>query len=177
MQQPQIRLIAATNDTATLPTIQFGGSEANGTGTGIRGTELTMALSVTAADVLSISATAVTLGTGVSLTLPAKTANTIFAGPTTGAAAAPAFRALVQADIAPILKTFTSAAGAGGAATEAMTVTGLLSTDTILAVTQKTVGANGLAMVGYTTLANNALTVVWHADPGAGSVVIVTVMR
>lgn len=75
------------------------------------------------------------------------------------------------------IRVFTSAAGAGGAVSEAMTLTGILSTDTILSVTQKTPGANGLAMVGYSTLATNALTVIWHADPGAGAVVIVAVKR
>lgn len=68
-------------------------------------------------------------------------------------------------------------AGAGGAATEVLTCTGLLSTDTVLAVSQKTVGANGLALVGWSTLANNAITGVWHADPGAGSVVLVAVLH
>lgn len=73
--------------------------------------------------------------------------------------------------------TFTSSAGAGGAASAALTVTGLLATDTILSVTQKTAGANSLPLLGYTTLANNALTVQWSADPGAGAVIVVTVKR
>lgn len=75
------------------------------------------------------------------------------------------------------IKLFTSTAGAGGAATEAMVLTGLLATDTILAVTQKTKGANNLPLLGYTTQAANALTGVWSANPGAGSVIIVTVLR
>lgn len=72
---------------------------------------------------------------------------------------------------------FTSAAGAGGAATEAMTVTGILSSDTILAVTQKTKGGNSLPLLGYSTLGNNTLTGIWSADPGSGSVIIVAVKR
>ncbi len=75
------------------------------------------------------------------------------------------------------LLAFDSSAGSGGAASEAMTVTGILSSDTILSVTQKTKGANGLAMISYSTLVNDGLTVEWTADPGAGAVVTVSVKR
>jgi hypothetical protein len=76
----------------------------------------------------------------------------------------------------PIL-VFTSNASVGGAATEALTVTGILATDTILGVTQKIAGANNTAITGYNTLANNSLTVTWTANPGAGAVVIVSIQR
>lgn len=175
MQQPQIRLIAAINDTATLPSIQFGGSESNGSGTGIRGTISTMALSINGTDKLSISSSGLSLDAVPAL--PVQVKNTIFAGPASGSDAAPAFRAVVKADIDPVIKTFTSSAGAGGASTEAMTVTGLLSTDTILAVSQSVPGANSLPLLGFNTLADDALTGVWSADPGAGAVIVVTVMR
>lgn len=72
---------------------------------------------------------------------------------------------------------FTSSAGAGGGATEAMVVTGLKTTDVILSVVQKTKGANNLPLLGWTTVAANAVTGVWSADPGAGSVIVVTVKR
>lgn len=75
------------------------------------------------------------------------------------------------------VKVFSSSAGAGGAATEVMVVTGLLSTDTLLSVSQKTKGANSLPLLGFNTQANNALTAVWSADPGAGSVILVAVKR
>lgn len=71
----------------------------------------------------------------------------------------------------------TSAAGAGGAASAALTVTGLKTTDVIMSVVQKTKGANNLPLLGWTTQAANALTVQWSADPGAGSVIVVTVKR
>lgn len=71
----------------------------------------------------------------------------------------------------------TCSAGAGGAVSQALTCTGLATTDTVLAVTQKTVGANGLSLVGFSTLAANSITAIWHADPGAGSVVQVTVLH
>lgn len=75
------------------------------------------------------------------------------------------------------IQVYTSSAGAGGAATEAMTVTGLAAADTILAVHQKTKGANNLPLLGWSTQAANALTGVWSGDPGAGSVIVVTVLK
>ena len=71
----------------------------------------------------------------------------------------------------------TSSAGAGGGATEAMVATGLLTTDTVLSVTQKTKGANDLPLLGWSTQAANAITGIWSADPGAGAVVQVTLSR
>lgn len=73
--------------------------------------------------------------------------------------------------------TYTSSAGSGGAATEAMVLTGLAAADQILACHQKTPGANSLPLLGYSTLAANALTCTWSADPGAGAVVVVTVRK
>lgn len=73
------------------------------------------------------------------------------------------------------IASVTCGAGAGGAATAALTCTGLISADTVLAVTQVTPGANGLALVGYSTLITNGITAIWHADPGAGAVVQVLV--
>lgn len=73
--------------------------------------------------------------------------------------------------------TYTSSAGAGGAATEAMVLTGLAAADQILGLHQKTPGANNLPLLGRTTLAANALTCTWSADPGAGAVVVVTVRK
>lgn len=76
----------------------------------------------------------------------------------------------------PSILTFTSAASAGGAASETLTVTGLLSTDTILAVTQ-IVNPSAVAMTGFNTQTNNALTITYTVDPGAGSMVLVTIKR
>ncbi len=70
-----------------------------------------------------------------------------------------------------------SAASAGGAATEAMTFTGLKTTDTILGVTQRVQGANSLAMTGWNTLVTDGMTITWSANPGAGAVVVVLVKR
>jgi hypothetical protein len=72
---------------------------------------------------------------------------------------------------------YTSAAGVGAGATEAMTVTGLAVADTILSVVQSVPGANSLPLLGYNTQAVDALTGVWSAAPGAGSVIVVTVLK
>jgi len=83
----------------------------------------------------------------------------------------------MQAEIAEKVVGITSSAGAGGAATEAMTVTGLLTGDTVLSVAQKTKGANSLPLLGWSTQAANAITGIWSADPGAGAVIQVTALR
>ncbi len=70
-----------------------------------------------------------------------------------------------------------SAASAGGTPSEALVVTGLLATDTILAVSQHTPGANNLPLLGFSTQALNALTGIWSADPGAGAIVRVAIKR
>jgi hypothetical protein len=75
------------------------------------------------------------------------------------------------------IQVYTSSAGAGGAATEAMVLTGLAAGDTILAVHQKTKGANNLPLLGWSTQAANALTAVYSADPGAGAVIVVCVLK
>jgi len=75
------------------------------------------------------------------------------------------------------IQVYTSTAGAGGAATEAMVLTGLAASDVILSVSQKTKGANNLPLLGWSTQAANALTGVWSADPGAGAVITVLVLK
>lgn len=73
--------------------------------------------------------------------------------------------------------SLNSAASAGGLATEALAVTGLLATDQVLAVAQKTPGANSLALLGWSTQIAGGLTGIWAADPGAGAVLQVVVKR
>lgn len=75
--------------------------------------------------------------------------------------------------------SYDSSASAGGATTEALTVTGLATTDTILAVSQLTKGANSTAFNAWTDTARtaNTLTVSWTANPGAGSIARVLVRK
>lgn len=65
----------------------------------------------------------------------------------------------------------------GGAASAPLTCTGLATTDSILAVTQKVPGANNTAVTGFSTLIANGLKINWTADPGAGSVIRVEVQH
>lgn len=83
-----------------------------------------------------------------------------------------------QADASiPTILGLTSAASSGGAATEALTVTGLATTDTILSVSQKDKGANSTALIGYSTVITNGLTGIWTGNPGANAVLQVIVQR
>ncbi len=157
-------------------------------------------VALTAPNILSVAGSPVTSAGTIALSLATQAANIVFAGPVSGAAAAPTFRALDADDLPAIdltagvtgvlpvanggtgsatfpILTFTSTAGAGGAATEAMVVTGILATDTILAVSQKTAGATSQPLIGFSGLADDALTAAWPVDPGAGAVIIVTVIR
>ena len=72
---------------------------------------------------------------------------------------------------------FTSTATTGGAAAEAVTVTGLLSTDTVLSVSPKTNGGANVPFVGWDTQINGGITVHYTADMGPGAVVLVAVKR
>lgn len=88
---------------------------------------------------LSVSGSPITSSGTFALTLVNETANTIFAGPTTGAAAAPTFRALVTADLPAGTGTVTSVALAlpvsvftvsGSPVTTSGTLTGSFATQT-----------------------------------------------
>lgn len=78
----------------------FGGSSGatTGGGGGGSGTVTSVGLSVPSA-LLTVSGSPVTTSGTLAVTLPTRAANIVFAGPTTGSAATPAFRALVAADI------------------------------------------------------------------------------
>lgn len=80
----------------------------------------------------------------------------------------------------PSVTSLDSTASSGGAATETINVTGLLTTDTILGVTQQTKGANSTALIGFpSTVSSSGVlgTAVWTANPGANAVLRVLVKR
>lgn len=62
-------------------------------------------------------------------------------------------------------------ASVGGATTEALTCTGVLSTDQIRAVTQKVTGTNNTAITSFGTPGTNTITIGWTANPGSGAIV------
>ena len=88
----------------------------------------------------------------------------------------PNLRKVALGDLVNI-QVYLSSAGAGGAATEAMTVTGLAAADTILSISQRTPGANNLPLLGNQTHVDGAVTCIWSANPGAGAVVRVVVLK
>ncbi len=188
-------LVLPIDGTAALPSIQVGGAPGNSSGVGIYGDYSGIFFSVGGVQVAGITEDGF-------IPVADADANTVLAGPATGPADVPAFRALVAADIpsidlssgvtgvlpvanggtgtssaAPQILVYTSAASAGSNPTEVMVLTGILATDTILSVSQSVPGANNLPLIGFNTLANDALTAVYSADPGAGAVIKVAVKR
>lgn len=86
----------------------------------------------------------------------------------------------VQGDSSiPVVQSLDSAASAGGNAQETLTVTGLLTTDTILTAQVVTVGANAVALrrVAPTCAVAGQYIANWTADPGAAAVVRVVFAR
>jgi hypothetical protein len=106
-----------------------------GTGGGGGGTVTSVALTVPA--IMSVSGSPVTTSGTLAVSLATQTAATVWAGPATGSAAAPTFRALVSTDI-PALAYVTSVALAlpgiftvsGSPVTTSGTLTGTLATQT-----------------------------------------------
>ncbi len=189
-------LVLPIDGTAALPNIQIGGSSANNSGTGMYGDAANIKFSVGGvlkATINSSGITAAISGTaslatslvgGSGGTIPYQSAANVTAMlangtvgqvlTSQGTTVAPHW---TTPTAVPTILAFTSAASAGGTPTEALVVTGLLATDTILSVSQSVPGANNLPLLGFNTLANAALTVVYSADPGAGAVIVVAVKR
>jgi hypothetical protein len=86
--------------------VSFTGGTLSATGSG--GSVTSVALSLPS--IFSVSGSPVTTSGTLTGTLTTQTANTVFAGPSTGSAATPTFRALVSADI-PSLNYVTSVSG------------------------------------------------------------------
>lgn len=75
---------------------------------------------------------------------------------------------------------FTSSPSVGGAVQETVVVTGLLTSDTVLSVSQKTMGSatrTSQPLIQWNVGSNGHITLDWVADPGAGAIVVVTVKR
>ena len=70
-------------------------------------------VALTAPAFLSVAGSPVTTTGTLAVTLATQSANTIFAGPTTGSAAAPTFRAPVYADVSPLVGSGSSTIAAG----------------------------------------------------------------
>ncbi len=79
----------------------------------------------------------------------------------------------------PVVQSLTSAVYAGGSATPTLTVTGLLTTDTILGAQQVAKNANSLPLIGTaaTCAVADAYGVTYSADPGGTGTVKVIFSR
>ena len=79
----------------------------------------------------------------------------------------------------PVISLLDSSASSGGNASETLTVTGLLTTDTVVSARMTTAGANNVAVKTFakTCAVNGQYIVVWTADPGANAVVTLGVQR
>lgn len=117
------------------------------------GTVTSVALS-TPGVLYTVSGSPVTTSGTLTLNLISQAANTVFAGPTTGASAAPTFRALVSADI-PILNQNTTGTAANITATSNSTLTTLSALS--LPGSQVTGNISGNA-ANITATSNNTLT-------------------
>lgn len=110
-------------------------------GGGGTGTVTSVALSAPA--IFTVSGSPVTSSGTLSFTLASQSANTVFAGPTSGAAGAPTFRALVAGDIPTLNQNTTGSAGS---------FTGSLSGDVTGTQSSTVVGRlNGVSLAGLST--------------------------
>lgn len=128
---------------------QYSKYPVEGGGGGGSGTVTSVALTAPSA-VLTISGSPITTSGTLAITFHTQTANLVWAGPTTGAAAAPTFRSLVSADLPSGVGTVTSVA---------MTVPAIMS------IAGSPVTSSGTLAV---TLATQAANLVW-AGPTTGS--------
>jgi hypothetical protein len=130
--------ITITHTANTITIASTGGGGGSGTVTSV-GMTVPSFLSVTPATITTSGTFAVSLAT--------QTANTVFAGPTTGAAAAPTFRALDIADIPTIT------AVKGGTGQTSYTIGDILYADTTTTLAKRAAVASGsiLASAGVGT--------------------------
>jgi microcystin-dependent protein len=119
------------------------------------------------AAIFSVSGSPVTASGTLTLALATQTANFVWAGPTTGAAASPTFRALVSADLPLINLASTAAGGVTGALPIGNGGTGqtgktaafnALSPNTTLGDTTYHDGTNSVSLAGNTTATKKFLT-------------------
>lgn len=101
--------ILGTNGSGT-PSLVTVGSNLALSGGVLSGTATVSSVGLIAPGIFSVSGSPVTGSGSITLALATQSANAVWAGPTTGAAAAPTFRSLVSADI-PAINLASSGAG------------------------------------------------------------------
>ena len=129
------------------------------------GTVTSVGLSAPTA-VFDVGSSPVTSSGTLALTFDTQTANTVFSGPTTGAAAAPTFRALVAADIPNLSSTYLTPAGAAALTNK----TGNISqwTNDSGYLTSSTSGSTSITTVGTVTAGTWNATVITGQYGGTG---------
>ena len=75
------------------------------------------------------------------------------------------------------IAALTSSASASGLPSQFLTVTGLLSTDTVLAVSQSASGSLSQPVIAYGAPLSGSIQVTWPSNPGAGAQVNVLVQH
>ena len=144
--------------TADIPALPYGS-----------GTVTSVGMTVPAA-LLSVTPSTITTSGSFALSLTTESANQIFAGPSSGSAATPTFRALTTADI-PALPygtgTVTSVSGTG-------TVNGITLTGTVTTSGSLTLGGT-LGGIGNSQLTNSSITINGTSTSLGGSISVGTV--
>lgn len=131
----------------------------------VGGTGTVTSVALTMPGIFSVAGSPITTAGTFDVTLATQTANTIFAGPTTGSAAAPTFRAMVAADIPVNIVGLTKI--------QQITTDRVLGRDTAGTgdVEQITVGG-GLEFTGSGGIQRSALTGDVTASAGSGTTAI-----
>lgn len=91
---------------------------------GSSGSGTVTSVALTVPSFLAVSGSPITTSGTLAVTLNTETANTVFAGPTSGGAATPTFRALVAADLPAGTGTVTSVSFTDGSTSPIYTITG-----------------------------------------------------
>ena len=129
--------------------------------------------------IFTIANSPITSSGSITLTLNSETANTIFAGPVSGANAQPGFRSLVSADIPNNAANTSGNAANATSATSATTATNIAG-GTALKIPFQT-GAGVTSFIAAPTVSNtfleyNGTSLVWSTVPGSGTVTTVSVV-
>jgi len=152
--QSQINGLKPSTSTSTTTTIISGDGGGGGSGGGSV-TSVGLDLSTEAAAVFGVTGSPVLTAGTITLGLDTQTANTVFAGPTTGMADEPTFRALVATDIPDISATYLTVATA---ASTYLTQSAAASTYLTQSAAASTYLTQANAASTYLTQANAATT-------------------